>query len=118
MATAAAASLVIRTFLRLVRLRLLIGGALRRRLALMRSSTATTRAARRIATATGPARSRDRHLGALAQLVGAVHDDLVARLQAGGHGNALPFGRAGLDRPRRDGVVRLDLVDEGSLRAA
>src|SRR6185503_18501183 len=54
--------------------------------------------------------ARQFDLAALAQLVGAVGDDGFADLQAAGDGNALAFGRPGLDLAHADRAVLGDDV--------
>ena len=57
-------------------------------------------------------------LGAVAQTVGAVDDDLVADLQALRDLHPLAVARSQLDDPDLHGIVGLDEVDEGSRLAA
>src|SRR5215471_1042855 len=59
-----------------------------------------------------------RHLGAVAQPVGAVNDDAFSRLQAGQDRNMPTVGRSELYLLNRNGVVRLNEVDERTGRTA
>ena len=65
-----------------------------------------------------PALAGQFHLAAFPQAIRAAGDNHLARLQAVGHGDALAFGRTGLDVAHRNRVVRLHDVDEQAFRAA
>src|SRR5713101_5698562 len=62
--------------------------------------------------------ARPADLGAVAQAVRTVDDDLVADLQAAGDLHLLAVGRAQLDDTDFDRVVGLDEIDEGAGLAA
>ncbi len=68
----------------------------------------------------GRARARLDHLHrrAVAQLVGAVDDHALARVQAPRDRDAVALGHAQRDGAQRDVAVGADHVDEGALRAA
>src|SRR5580692_3064774 len=50
----------------------------------------------------------DRDFQAVAQSVGAVDDDALARRKSRGYGGDIAVDRAGRDLPHRDGVVGVD----------
>src|SRR5262249_51892454 len=94
--------------------RTLCGARTRRCAAGLRPAGGRCAAARRCA-AIGVARH---HLGAVAQLVGAVDDDAVARRQALFDRDAVLAGGAELHRLHRHGLVVVEQVHEGAGRAA
>src|SRR5579859_376210 len=57
-------------------------------------------------------------LGAVAQLVGAVDHDAIARRQPGDNLDTIAIGRAKLDRADRHRAVGVDNVDERARHAA
>ena len=60
--------------------------------------------------------ARQFHLAAFAQSVGTASDHDFAHLKSIGHGDALAFGRAGLDVAHRHGLVGPDDVHEQAAR--
>src|SRR6266850_4205368 len=83
-----------------------------RRLCPLRVGYARRRRGHRRAGCRARVGARPADLGAVAQAVRAVDDDLVADLQAAGDLHSLAVGRAELDDADLDGVVGLDEIDE------